>query len=354
LIFAFLQIVEMSTTQSINTIDLWFEAFNFDSFCVISSAIFIVIFASLRSLDLDQLFKKNNDLDDLQIQVSTALLIPLMGSIGLVLFFYFFAFISLLSTFVACISSSIGIVFAVYPFFAKLLPAYTTKETNIPGIGLIPTLCIMLYPLSVTVIVAWLFTGHWALSNTIAFSLCIVAICFIRVPGLKVACIVLGCLFFYDIFWVFFSARFFGQNVMVKVATTAASNPTYAVASTLNISTKYIVPTLQLPMKLIWGDTILGLGDLVVPGLVISCNCRFDKLKGNTFTNGYFPLSVVGYSVGLVCSMVFAYVYNIAQPALLYLVPSTVLPVIALALKRKNFKEIWNGPQDNATTKYQD
>jgi hypothetical protein len=161
-------------------------------------------------------------------------------------------------------------------------------------------------------------------------------------------------LFFYDIFWVFFSARFFGQNVMVKVATTAASNPTYAVASSLNLPTKYIAPTLQLPMKLIWGDIILGLGDLVVPGLVISCCCRIDKLKGNTFTNGYFSLSVVGYSVGLLFSMVFAFVYNIAQPALLYLVPSTLLPIITLALKRHQFKYIWNGPQENATTKYQD
>ena len=40
----------------------------------------------------------------------------------------------------------------------------------------------------------------------------------IRLPSLKIVFTIFILLFFYDIFWVFFSERFFHQNVMVTVA----------------------------------------------------------------------------------------------------------------------------------------
>jgi len=45
-----------------------------------------------------------------------------------------------------------------------------------------------------------------------------------RLPSLKIAAISLMALFVYDIFWVFFSQRFFGENVMVVVATKESDN----------------------------------------------------------------------------------------------------------------------------------
>lgn len=111
-------------------------------------------------------------------------------------------------------------------------------------------------------------------------------------------------------------------------------------------------------MKLIWGDLMLGLGDIVTPGFLISFAARFDRFKGISDLT-YFHVSIVGYTVGLLLSMIFAFVYNSAQPALLYLVPSVLLPLFALSFKRGEFSEIWqsNGEdQDvtNVTAKYQD
>jgi hypothetical protein len=44
-------------------------------------------------------------------------------------------------------------------------------------------------------------------------------------PFEQVATITLVALFVYDVFWVFFSAYFFADNVMVAVATKRADNP---------------------------------------------------------------------------------------------------------------------------------
>jgi hypothetical protein len=85
----------------------------------------------------------------------------------------------------------------------------------------------------------------------------------IRIPSYKVAFILLGLAFFYDIFWVFFSDYFFGKSVMATVAT-----------------------NIDLPMKLSCPDlnasyfkhcSIIGLGDLVLPGVFLGYCYRFGK-----------------------------------------------------------------------------
>lgn len=61
--------------------------------------------------------------------------------------------------------------------------------------------------------------------KVLGISICTLFIGFIRVPNLKLLVLLLTLLFFYDIFWVFYSSYFFGSNVMEKVATQKTSNP---------------------------------------------------------------------------------------------------------------------------------
>ena len=42
---------------------------------------------------------------------------------------------------------------------------------------------------------------------------------------------------------------------------------------------------------------------------------------------------------------------EIAQPALLYLVPTTVISVLILSLYRKEFRQFWIGPETNLNVK---
>ncbi|CAH8320950.1 unnamed protein product [Eruca vesicaria subsp. sativa] len=66
-------------------------------------------------------------------------------------------------------------------------------------------------------------------------SICVAFVSHVRLPNIKTCAMLLVCLFVYDIFWVFFSERFFGANVMVSVATQQASNPVHTVANSLNL-----------------------------------------------------------------------------------------------------------------------
>jgi hypothetical protein len=50
----------------------------------------------------------------------------------------------------------------------------------------------------------------------LALCLGVTAMAFLRLPNLMIASVVLWLFFFYDIFWVFLSAQFFGKNVMYR------------------------------------------------------------------------------------------------------------------------------------------
>jgi len=159
-----------------------------------------------------------------------------------------------------------------------------------------------------------------------------------------VGCILLCCLFVYDIFWVFYSADLFGKNVMLSVAEKTTSNPVARVAEALNISSVSISAHIELPSKMIiptldgrgWG--MLGLGDIAVPGILLSFLYR------QTFPRAafYYWLGMSGYAAGLVVTLLVSLAWNQAQPALLFLVPGTLVPLVVVSLWRGDFRVLWD------------
>ena len=57
---------------------------------------------------------------------------------------------------------------------------------------------------------------------------------------------------------------------------------------------------------------------------------------------GYFMHAFLGYCGGLLVTMVVVVVLGIAQPALLYLVPSTLLPIAVAAVRKGELSHFWN------------
>jgi len=340
--------VEEETFQILsNDSSNWTTLFQRDAMFLFISAVAVVIISSFRSLEIDQMFRKHRELEELlpyrSIEGKVAIMIPIVGSISLIVFFYFFNVVALFVMGSVCIYAVTGMILLGYPIFERFFNSSITTEFKLPYFGNVALVYLILVPISIILTILWMITGHWTLNNLIGVTICVMSISFMQLPSIRVASIVLIGLFFYDIFWVFYSAVFFQENVMVAVATKQASNPVHYVAKSLNISTQSIAPTLHLPMKLMWGAFMLGLGDMVVPGLLVSFALRFDNLKRNSLFGGYFLVSVVGYAVGLFCAMIGAFVYNVAQPALLYLVPTTLIPVILLGYKRSELGELWNG-----------
>lgn len=79
---------------------------------------------------------------------------------------------------------------------------------------------------------------------------------------------------------------------------------------------------------------MLGLGDIVVPGLVIALCLRFDLhrhtlkhpqreiTKYSSFGRLYFWTGIMSYVIGLATTMGVMHHFKAAQPALLYLSPA--------------------------------
>ncbi|CAJ0763548.1 1884_t:CDS:2, partial [Entrophospora sp. SA101] len=148
------------------------------------------------------------------------------------------------------------------------------------------------------------------------------AIQMLSLDSFKTGMILLSGLFFYDIFWVF------GTEVMITVA-----------------------KSFDAPIKVVWPKqllglqpnealqfTMLGLGDIVIPGIYVALCLRFDHnlhLKRNPtakkyskFSTPYFNSCFTSYILGLITTIVVMHTFKAAQPALLYLSPACIISVL--------------------------
>lgn len=124
-------------------------------------------------------------------------------------------------------------------------------------------------------------------------------------------------------------------------------------------------PKLSLPGKLVFPSvhnsghfSMLGLGDIVMPGLLLCFVLRYDAYKKAQLTSAevglpppnhlnkisYFHCSLIGYFLGLLTATVSSEVFKAAQPALLYLVPFTLLPLLTMAYIKGDLRRMWSEP----------
>lgn len=225
----------------------------------------------------------------------------------------------------------------------------------------------------------------WWLTNLQGFAVSYTALQVMSPTTFATGSLILSGLFFYDIWAVFFTP------LMVTVA------------KNLDQPIKLLFPRPdqpgpegQPPTK---GYSMLGLGDIVLPGLMIGLALRFDlhmyylkKQKTSTkvgdhgesekvvtkaeynhvtghwgsrlwtiglkrsflpasvdsaaFPKPYFVASLVGYVIGMIATLVVMSVWQHAQPALLYLVPGVLTSIWSTALVRGEVKQMWSYTED--------
>jgi len=182
---------------------------------------------------------------------------------------------------------------------------------------------------------AWyVYTKHWISNNILGLSFSIQGVAMLSLGSYKVGCILLGGLFFYDIFWVF------GTDVMVTVAKSFDAPvkllfPKHLMAETLEFS-------------------MLGLGDIVIPGIFIALLLRFDVHRSNNkkaISKLYFYVCYFSYFLGLLTTIGVMHVFRAAQPALLYLVPACLGSSMLLALVRGEVGALVAYTEENKETK---
>mmetsp|Transcript_18040 Transcript_18040/g.30850 ORF Transcript_18040/g.30850 Transcript_18040/m.30850 type:complete len:378 (-) Transcript_18040:308-1441(-) len=174
---------------------------------------------------------------------------------------------------------------------------------------------------------------HWLANNILGIAFSIEGIEHLSLGSLQVGVILLSGLFVYDIFWVF--NNFFGESVMVAVAKSFEAPIKLLFPRGMDLAAAAVVGE---PGKRLF--SMLGLGDIVIPGIFVALLLRYDVHRN--FTTSYFQTAFVGYVMGLVTTIVVMNVFNAAQPALLYIVPSVLGAVLLHAWVKGELLEVWN------------
>ncbi|GKY92755.1 hypothetical protein MPSEU_000245500 [Mayamaea pseudoterrestris] len=224
-------------------------------------------------------------------------------------------------------------------------------------------------------------TFYWVMQDVFGACMCVMFLQTIRLNSVRVATILLLVAFFYDIFFVFVTPLLFkGKSVMITVATSGGpptADPMWCERYPDDANCRGGDP---LPMLFTiprindyqGGSSLLGLGDIVLPGLLISFGARFDAAKsllgilggGNGLLNsyascperkycfhcsvcsgGYFLPLVISYAVGLAMANAAVYWMQMGQPALLYLVPCCLGTLTFMGWRRQELKDLWDGPK---------
>jgi hypothetical protein len=88
--------------------------------------------------------------------------------------------------------------------------------------------------------------------------------------------------------------------------------------------------------------SLLGLGDILVPGLSVNYAIIFDR-AANVKYHVYFVVNAVGYLIGLLLAFAGLLFMNTAQPALFYLCPILISFSLVTALIRRELSSFWSG-----------
>jgi len=201
--------------------------------------------------------------------------------------------------------------------------------------GKIDMLDLITLTIGAAVGLGYFFFKNWTFNNLLGISFSVFGIENIMLGQYKVGFILLSLLFFYDIFWVF------GTPVMVTVA------------KNLDGPIK-----LMFPKMLDWKEpkdfNMIGLGDIVIPGIYVALMLRYDimrYLRANpsqkevpfTLSNcKYFLWTIFGYTAGILTTLFIMVVFQAAQPALLYLVPGCLGSSLLCAYFSGELSHLWN------------
>lgn len=221
----------------------------------------------------------------------------------------------------------------------------------------------------------------WWLTNFLGFSFCYNTLQLLTPSTFWTGSLLLSSLFFYDIYFVFYTP------MMVTVA------------KKLDAPIKLLFPRPPSPEEAEMPDAVslamLGLGDIVIPGMVMCLALRFDlflyyKWKGiqkareegegnelvkaeyqnatggwgerfwsrliksskpeleppyydaRSFPKTYFKASIIGYTLGMVTTVLAMQYSERGQPALLYLVPGVLLSLWGTALFKGDIRDMWH------------
>lgn len=334
------------------------------SFALLAMASLTIVFGAIWSLsDQGFLFKPKSDddasqgsgggregsgggIEGLEItEMSAAYFVVFASIVLLVIFFTMQHWVFLIIKGVFCFAAVQGLqalFFAVFESGFKAL----SKDIDIPVFGTVNQLSVPSVACAVVVVLVWLLnqdaTWAWMLQDIMGMSFLVNVLRLVHLPNLKVGALLLVGAMCYDIFWVYIQPHLFGrESVMVKVAKGGEQHE--------SLPMLFLFPRLGGNV----GDfSMLGYGDVILPGLLIVHNHLFDNRYNESSKPrlAYLVPSIVAYVAGLLLTFLALHLQvggQGGQPALCYLVPTVLGGTVAYAHFRGDLKEMWVGSQDD-------
>lgn len=209
-----------------------------------------------------------------------------------------------------------------------------TDAFSLPYFGAIEASLVLSAVGSGAVATGWLWYKSteigWLFQNILGSGLLCVLQRTLRLPNLKHATATLSTVLFFDVFWSLACSHYIHEGAMVEISDTVGG----AIPLFLR------VPAFGDPLS---RDSVVGLGDIALPGLLVSYLRRQDVLSMRGLSDGYFLPSAAGYLAGTVAMMVAGGSTWHKLPAMLYLVPCTLGITLAFAAARGELGPLWAG-----------
>ncbi|XP_045347311.1 signal peptide peptidase-like 2B isoform X7 [Leopardus geoffroyi] len=240
----------------------------------------------------------------------------------LVLLYYFYDQLVYVIIGIFCLSSSTGLYSCLSPLVQRLpFGRCRVPDNSLPYFHKRPRVSMLLLALlCLAVSVVWgVFRNEdqwaWILQDALGVAFCLYMLKTIRLPTFKS-----------------------GNSIMVEVATGPSDSATHE-----KLPMVLKVPRLNAsPLALCDRPfSLLGFGDILVPGLLVAYCHRFDIQVQSSRV--YFVACTVAYGIGLLVTFMALALMQRGQPALLYLVPCTLMISCALALWRRELGMFWTG-----------
>jgi len=312
----------------------------------------IIYYASRRSLEMKEMETMSS---------KDAMMFPIIGScvlFGLFLLFKFFAkeYLNLLFTFYFLLVGLVAVAMTLSPLVERVMGVKKENKDDDKGssqgetplikfdIPKIPMLVeektpveltasdVVCYIVGAVVAVWYALTKNWLANDILGISFCIQAIEMMSLGSFVNGVILLCGLFVYDIFWVFGTGLIMeeGNSVMVSVA------------KNFDAPIKLLFPKHYPPQEKQF--SMLGLGDIVIPGIFVALCLRYDIREGKN--TSVFQYCLFGYILGLGTTVFVMHVFEAAQPALLYIVPACIATSVFGAFQAGKLKELWGYSED--------
>ncbi|KAF7417370.1 hypothetical protein HZH68_000023 [Vespula germanica] len=308
-------------------------------------AILPIFFGSFRAVkhhkEQQQHYKDNGEQPD-TMSLKEAALFPLISSFTLfslyilykiftkeyvnlilVSYFFFLGILALCHLTSPLISSLVPAVIPKTPYHIQFTKGEGDRTEHIINykFNLHDIVCLI----CCSIVGAWyLLKKHWIANNLFGIAFAINGVELLHLNNVVTGCILLGGLLFYDAFWVF------GTDVMITVA------------KSFEVPMKLVFPQDLLEKGLSANNfAMLGLGDIVLPGIFIALLLRFDNSLSRK-TNVYFYATFFAYFMGLLITISIMHLFKHAQPALLYLAPACLGTPLLLALVKGDLKALFS------------